>query len=187
MNEDQIQSVAAQHGFSLDVVRHLYSAILVGRGTMVQFNHPELGGSGQWMRGGMIMIGDMFNQTLKVRVEALCNELAQRLHGGSAALGTAAVPPFPSAAGGWWPVELGQPTMIGGQNDLAYAYFPASQRLTVRHGDTVTVYDTAGYTITGFSQQQQPGLQGIYISSQQSLIALVALPVVESRKVYGAS
>jgi uncharacterized repeat protein (TIGR03803 family) len=26
-----------------------------------QFSHPEFGGSGQWMRGGMIMVSDMFN------------------------------------------------------------------------------------------------------------------------------
>jgi hypothetical protein len=31
---------------------------------------------GQWSRGGMIMIGDMFNQGLKHRVDTLCKELA---------------------------------------------------------------------------------------------------------------
>jgi hypothetical protein len=31
---------------------------------------------GQWSQGGMIMIGDMLNQGLKYRVDALCNELA---------------------------------------------------------------------------------------------------------------
>jgi hypothetical protein len=180
MNEDQIQIVASTHGFSADAVRHLAHALLAGRGTMAQFSHPELGGSGQWMRGGMIMIGDMFNHGLKARVEALCNDLAQRLRADPAALGAAAVPPFPTAAG-WWPAELGQPAAVGGQNDLAYAYFPAQGRLAIRYGDSLIIYDTAGHTISGFSQQQQPGLQGLYFSSQRGMIAVVALPVVASR------
>jgi hypothetical protein len=36
----------------------------------------KLGGSGQWMAGGPIMISDMFNNALKARVDALCNELS---------------------------------------------------------------------------------------------------------------
>ena len=43
---------------------------------MAQFSHPEFGGSGQWMAGGAIMISDMFNNALKARVDALCNELS---------------------------------------------------------------------------------------------------------------
>jgi hypothetical protein len=35
-----------------------------GRGAMAQFNPPELGGDGQWMRFGMAMVGDRFNLTL---------------------------------------------------------------------------------------------------------------------------
>ena len=42
---------------------------------MAQFSHPEFGGSGQWMRGGMIMVSDMFNNYLKGRIDGLCNEL----------------------------------------------------------------------------------------------------------------
>ena len=45
-------------------------------GDQAQFNHPDPGGLGQWSQGGMIMVGDMFNQGLKYRVDALCNELA---------------------------------------------------------------------------------------------------------------
>jgi hypothetical protein len=43
---------------------------------MAQFSHPEFGGSGQWMRGGMIMVSDMFNNPLKGRIDGLCNELS---------------------------------------------------------------------------------------------------------------
>lgn len=31
-----------------------------GNGSMAQFSHPEFSGSGQWMRGGMIMVSDIF-------------------------------------------------------------------------------------------------------------------------------
>ena len=51
-------------------------SIVSGRGGMAQFSHPEFGGSGQWMAGGAIMISDMFNNGLKARVDALCNELS---------------------------------------------------------------------------------------------------------------
>ena len=74
MDEEKIQIVASKHAFSPDAVQHLYHAMLVGKGTMAQFSHLEFGGTGQWMRGGMIMIGDMFNHALKARVAALCHE-----------------------------------------------------------------------------------------------------------------
>jgi hypothetical protein len=183
MHKDQIQLIASRHGFSPEAVSQLYQAMLVGRGAMAQFSHPELGGTGQWMRGGMIMIGDMFNNALKARVEALCNDLAQLPRSVPATSGEFAFPPFPTVAASWWPADLGQPAAVGGQNDLAYAYFPAKQCLAIRHGDSIIIYDSAGYTITGFSQQQQPGIQGLYFTSQQGVIAVIALPVVESRRV----
>src|SRR3954469_16984721 len=34
---------------------------------------------GQWREDGMIMVGDMFNQGLRARVDALCTELAALL------------------------------------------------------------------------------------------------------------
>ena len=77
---------------------------------------------GQWSRGGMVMVGDMFNNALKARVDALCGELAglvgrRHLRGGAA--------PAPSRGGGWWPAELGTPASVGAQNDMRYAFFPA--------------------------------------------------------------
>jgi hypothetical protein len=54
----------------------MLDAVINGNGGMAQFSHPEFGGSGQWMRGGMIMLGDMFNNQLKGRVDSLCTELA---------------------------------------------------------------------------------------------------------------
>jgi hypothetical protein len=54
----------------------MLQSVINGNGSMAQFSHPEFGGSGQWMRGGMIMLGDMFNNGLKNSVGGLCQELA---------------------------------------------------------------------------------------------------------------
>ena len=54
----QIVTDAAQrHRVSADAVLTLLRALVVGHGTMAQFNHPELGGMGQWTQGGMTMVG----------------------------------------------------------------------------------------------------------------------------------
>jgi hypothetical protein len=67
-----VEDVARRMGFSPDAVTSMLFSIVAGRGGMAQFNHPEFGGSGQWMSGGAIMISDMFNNVLKARVGALC-------------------------------------------------------------------------------------------------------------------
>eukprot|EP01035_Chromulina_nebulosa_P010581 gene10581-14206_t len=71
-----LNDIAARHGVSFDAVEHLLRAVMAGQTTQAQFNHPELGGMGQWSQGGMTMIGDMFNNGLKARVDGLCNELS---------------------------------------------------------------------------------------------------------------
>ena len=68
-----------RYGFSQDAVIHMMVSILQGRTGMAQFNHPEFGGSGQWMRGGMLMLGDMFNNGLKARVDGLCQAISSQL------------------------------------------------------------------------------------------------------------
>jgi len=73
------QGIAERHGISTDAALTLLRALVAGRGGMAQFNHPELGGMGQWSQGGMTMVGDMFNQALRARVDALCTELASLL------------------------------------------------------------------------------------------------------------
>ena len=89
--EPAITGIAQRNGLSRDAVLAMLFAVHAGGGTMAQFSIPELGGSGQWMRGGMTMVGNMFDHTLKARVDALCNELARLL-------ATTAV--FPAAAAG---------------------------------------------------------------------------------------
>ncbi len=72
-----LSDIAKRHGFSDDAVRHMLDAVMRGNGSMAQFSHPEFGGSGQWMRGGMTMVSDMFNDQLKGRVDALCSDLSE--------------------------------------------------------------------------------------------------------------
>jgi hypothetical protein len=71
-----INDIAQRYNFSPDAVFSMLQSVINGNGSMAQFNHPEFGGSGQWMRGGMIMLGDMFNNYLKNSVGGLCQELA---------------------------------------------------------------------------------------------------------------
>ena len=42
---------------------------------MAQFSHSDFGGMSQWS-SGMTMVGDMFNTSLKSKLDALCTELA---------------------------------------------------------------------------------------------------------------
>ncbi|RXT53600.1 SHOCT domain-containing protein [Bradyrhizobium betae] len=76
-----VDDVARRHGFSSDAVLCMLLAVSAGYGNQAQFNHPEFGGMGQWSMGGMIMIGDMFNNYLKGRVDSLCQELSSLIQG----------------------------------------------------------------------------------------------------------
>ncbi|MEJ8826599.1 SHOCT domain-containing protein [Variovorax humicola] len=71
-----INDIAQRHGFSVEATLSMLDSVINGNGSQAQFNHPEFSGSGQWMRGGMIMLSDMFNNYLKGRVDGLCNDLS---------------------------------------------------------------------------------------------------------------
>ena len=90
---------------------------------MAQFSHPEFGGLAQWSTG-MTMVGDMFNDSLKAKLNAIATELALHLRENpTAGEGEAQVSygsmrrPFQS----WWPDSFGLPSSSGAQNDLRYA------------------------------------------------------------------
>ena len=167
---DTIAEIAQRHGFSAEAARAVVAALRQGGGRMAQFNHKELGGMGQWVAGGMIMIGDMFNIALKDRVDALCRDLA-------------AYPgPVPAAAqehppGHWWPDGLGIPSATGAQNNMRYACFPNERRLAVMRDGQVQVFDTGEHQISGFSQQQSTS-QSLTFSSQSGLVRLEDLKPV---------
>lgn len=77
--QQAVQDIANRYGVSTDCVATLLDAVANGGGTMAQFNHWEVGGSGQWMSGGMTMVGDMFNHSLKAKVDGICCELSNLL------------------------------------------------------------------------------------------------------------
>jgi len=180
--EREVQALAGRYGVSTDAVRNLLSAVSAGGGTMAQFYIPELGGGGQWMQGGMTMVGDMFNPRLQFVVSGLCAELSALMNSQQLFV----PPPAPQRSGGgmmggmntWWPSELGQPSSSGGQNDSRYAYFPHVQRLAVDRGGQVTVYNTLDHQIGGV-QQQQGGYNGsASFSSQYGTFTVDSLPIV---------
>lgn len=171
----RVAAIAARHGFAPETAELLLGALRRGGGSQAQFNAPELGGMGQWSRGGMLMIGDMFNNALKARVDAICNELAGLV--GSPDLFRAVAPG--GMAGGDWPAELGAASSSGSQNDMRYAVFPGSRRLAVARGGIVTIYDTGDHAIGGVSQAQSDD-QTLAFSSQLGPVRLSELRVVST-------
>lgn len=73
---DALDRMAHRHGFSQEAAQAMLDAMVRGGG-MAQFNHPEFGGSGQWMPGGMTMVSDLSNHGLAARVDALCRDIAE--------------------------------------------------------------------------------------------------------------
>ena len=195
----KIDELARRYGVSTDAVMTMLQAVVNGHGSMAQFCHPELGGGGQWMQGGMTMVGDMFNYGLKAKVDGLCAELSQLL-------GRAPFVPSPSvqtqsqvvgracsfrnrpaaAAGQWWPAELGSANGTGAQNQIRYAYFNGARRLAVDLNGHVTVYDTLDHQIGGVSQQQGGG-SSLTFTSQYGTVSVSSLPVISVDGVSTAS
>ena len=178
-NNAEIKDVAARHGFSEGAARALLDAMESSRGAMAQFSHPELGGLVQWSRGGMLMIGDMFNNGLKARLSALADELA-RSFGADAETREpeAGLPPmrFETAAR-WWPEELGEPASAGAQNGIRYAVFPDKKRLAVERDGRLSIRDTGENQISGVSQSQGAG-SSLRFSGDRGTVDLSALPEV---------
>ncbi len=77
--QQKVTELAQRYGVSTNAVMTLLHALVNGNGTMAQFDHRELGGRGQWMQDGMVMVGEMFNQALKATVNGLCAELSSLL------------------------------------------------------------------------------------------------------------
>jgi len=170
--QNVVNELAERYNLSQDAVIHMLTAVNIGGGSMAQFNCQELGGSGQWMRGGMTMVGDMFNHGLKNTVDNLCSELSNAL------ANTQMFPVIPAGSKNsnqWWPTDLGSPSSSGSQNNIRYAVFP--NRLAIQHNGEVTVYDTLDNNIGGVSQQQG-GDTSLTFSSQYGTIAVDTLPVV---------
>jgi len=188
--EHAIAELSTRYGVSTDAVRVMLEAVVRGNGTMAQFSHPEFGGSGQWMAGGMTMVGDMFNHSLKATVVGLAGDLSRLLAstplyapepttaGEPATTGRPGAP-YAATAGSWWPAELGQPGSSGGQNDSRYAVFPHHRRLAVQDGEgPVRVHDTLDHVVGGVQQQQGSRPGTLSFTSQHGTFTVADLPLV---------
>lgn len=179
--ENAIADMATRHGLSREAVLAMLDAVYRGGGTMAQFAIPELGGSGQWMRGGMTMVGDMFDNALKTRVDLLCAELAQLLATTEVFPTTRAGGPVSTA--GWWPSDLGMPSSTGGQNDARYAVFPEARRLAIHIDGATRVFDTGEHRIGGVQQQQGGGLGSVSFTSQLGTFDMSSLTEISDAQV----
>lgn len=180
--QQQINAIALRYGISQDAVMSMLQSVVNGGGRMAQFNIYELGGGGQWMQGGMTMVGDMFNYSLKNTVNNLCQELSNLISNQNIFVD---VPQATNAFGGgfayagnWWPSELGSPSSSGSQNNIKYAFFPAPvSRLAIEINGEVSVYNTLDHHISGVSQQQGGGFSVLF-SSQYGYVDVLNLPIV---------
>jgi len=175
--EHAIANFASRHEVSPEAVRTLLAAVVAGGGCQAQFDHPDLGGMGQWSRGGMLMVGDMFNNGLKAKVGALAEDLAMLVDRETGLHADADGASSFVYDAGRWPAELGRPSSTGSQNDMRYAVFPDTRRLAITVGGRTTVYDTADHRIGGLSQQQG-GDQRMAFTSQHGPICLESLHIL---------
>ena len=182
-----IEELAAKYNVKNETVESLLEAVIKGNGSMAQFNVPELGGSGQWMKGGMTMVGDRFNSSLKATVSSICNELSglvtsQVLYEDSGddksqTPSTHKTSLASDNAGSSWPSVFGNPTSSGSQNNFRYAYFAPVRRLVIEENGKRAIYDTKHHKITGVSQQQGAG-NSYTFTSQDGPVDLASLELI---------
>ncbi|MCF0071886.1 SHOCT domain-containing protein [Dyadobacter sp. CY261] len=178
----KVNEIASRYDLHTETIESLLNAIIRGGGTMAQFNLAELGGQGQWMKGGMTMVGDMFNNSLRANVDKLCHELADLImtdilfeekEGDSEEKITSPFRPVNTS----WPSIFGNPTSSGSQNGFRYAYFASVRRLVIEENGKRTIYDTKHHQISGVSQQH--GAVGSYrFTSQEGAVDLGSLEIV---------
>jgi hypothetical protein len=173
-----VTKIALAHGISVGAVDAALRALRHGRGTMAQFSHPDFGGMAQWSVGGMSMVGDMFNATMKAKLDGVLRDLVDALGRGDL--------PWDEQTGGHasegvgssdWPEDFGPAAATGSQNDMRYAFFPGSRRLVIDDAGKRTIYDTGRHVITGVSQQQSSG-RTLAFRSQLGHVSVSDLAVV---------
>ena len=180
-NEGQqaIEEIAGRYNLKVESVEALVNAVIKGNGSMAQFNIPELGGNGQWMKGGMTMVGDMFNNSLKATVDKICTELSnlvstkvifEESHGSD-------FEEKSNVSDSSWPPAFGTPTSSGGQNNFKYAYFGPARRLVIEEDGKRRIFDTKHYQISGISQQQGSN-RSYQFTSQEGAVDLADLALI---------
>jgi hypothetical protein len=184
-DEALITRLAITYSVSADAVRTVLRALRSGGGRMAQFSHADFGGMSQWSPG-MTMVGDMFNNDLKAKLDAICNELASHVANAASSpeiddRRDAANVSYRSAARNdqWWPASLGAPSSVGAQNALRYAVFPETRRLAIQDGPHVALYETGDHRISGVAQAQSHD-QTLTFTSQTGLVRINELQKVIS-------
>jgi hypothetical protein len=182
-DEALITRLAMKHSVSADAVRTVLRALCSSGGRMAQFSHADFGGMSQWSPG-MTMVGDMFNNELKAKLDAICTELASHVANAGSRPGNddgrdSAVSYRSAGRDQWWPAGLGSPSSVGAQNALRYAVFPQTKRLAIQDGQQVAVYDTGDHRIFGVAQAQSHD-QTLTFTSQTGLVRVDELQQVES-------
>eukprot|EP00759_Apiculatamorpha_spiralis_P024001 PhF_6_TR27630/c0_g1_i1/m.40437 len=122
LGQDVITDIASEYKLKKESVEAMLMALKRGNGTMAQFSIPELGGVGQWMRGGMTMVSDMFNNSLKAKVDQLCLELSDRIRSlelfEDERAGETSTESSTHKTSGEWPAVFGTPSASGSQNNF---------------------------------------------------------------------
>ncbi|TDE12851.1 SHOCT domain-containing protein [Dyadobacter psychrotolerans] len=186
--QELLKGIADQYNLQLQSVETMAEAVVKGNGTMAQFNIPELGGNGQWMKGGMTMVGDMFNNSLKAKVDKLCTELANlvstKLIFEEASESSGSIKS--GSSNGSWPSVFGSPTSSGAQNNFKYAYFGPARRLVIEEDGKRSIYDTKHHQISGISQQQGSNRSYQFTSQDGPVdlanLALISEPVEQKQE-----
>lgn len=140
-----ITAVAQEFMVQESTVRQLLAGLQRNGGRQVQFNIAELGGMGQWQAGGMIMVGDMFNNELKAKVDKLCRVLIEMP---TDTENDTFVPIQPSVGSKRFA------SIKGSQNGISYAYYQAEDILEITDNNGIKKYDTKGFLLTGVQQSQ---------------------------------
>lgn len=159
---EKIQELAEKFDISVGTVEQLLIDLQRTEGKQVQFNIQELGGFGQWQANGMIMIGDMFNNSLKDKVNRICQEIAQHSQ-------TIKVEKKVNVE------QQRNATTKGSQNGMSYAYYFNEHLLEVVIDGQLKKYDTKDYEILGVQQSQNTFGQKLSFSHSKGSIFLTDL------------
>jgi hypothetical protein len=177
VKSERIKQLAQQYNLSESAIMSLADALQRGNGKMAQFNHPELGGNGQWMPG-MMMIGDMFNNDLKARVQGVCEALAKEVDNADFMNMSFSMS---MAQNIFWDSALGQPNTAGSQNNAHYAYFADKNRLVIKRDGTVYLYNTTGYVIVGVMQGQSNMTKLLKFKTRTGSVAEADFDLIHTR------
>jgi hypothetical protein len=77
----------------------------------------------------------------------------------------------------WWPVNLGEPSSSGSQNDIRYAFFSGERRLFIEKHGIIKAFDSRDHEISGVSQSHSASL-GLTFTTESGRIDLSQLKEV---------